>query len=100
MKGHLHDQPRSILVPPNKLMPAHALNRSGWRTERRSAPTERRRITRRRSEGGRDEMGSHLGPRNKPTPSAIEAEIGPERLPLFAELSDLASGMQTEQLDW
>jgi hypothetical protein len=45
-------------------------------------------------------MGSHLGPRNKPTPSAIEAEIGPERLPLFAELSDLASGMQTEQLDW
>jgi hypothetical protein len=51
-------------------------------------------------EGRRDDMGSHLVPRNKPTPSASEAEIGPERLPLFAKLANLASGMQTGQRDW
>jgi hypothetical protein len=41
-------------------------------------------------------MGSHLVQRNKPIPSASEAGICPERLPLFAEIANLASVMQTD----
>lgn len=60
MKGHMHDRPRSTLVPTNKLMPTDALNRRAGERKRRSAPIERAvgRITRR---------GAHSCPREDST---------------------------------
>ena len=86
MEGHLHDRPRSTLVPYNKLMPSDALNRRVGERKRRSAPIERAlgRIARRgaaHARGRTRRFGSHLVQRNKPLPSASKRGAAPERRP-------------------
>jgi hypothetical protein len=82
MKGHLHDRPRSTLVPPiahadRRTQPFELENGRNGPLQLNELQGESLAEAPLMPEGGRDDLGSHLVQRNKPIPSASEAGICP-----------------------